>query len=180
MIIIAGAGISALFITQEYDFIFYISNQTDEINPVQIRVYIDGEMMVNDSFYVENYHNWTRYSKSLSFRIHVIKVVRDKNFSQNTKVFLMHSKQWAVIDFWHEQARCEKKNFFTIDMMNTQPKFYSIPKSSLSTLQCSLTFLNDSNMINNNLDTLYFDKSAISKILHSLQTPPARPTFHSS
>jgi hypothetical protein len=52
------------------NFILYVSNQSFALDPVDIKVYIDGFLVVNRDFYVKGQHNWIRFQFQLGGGTH--------------------------------------------------------------------------------------------------------------
>ncbi len=115
MIIIASIGIGSIIFSQEEKIILYISNQSEEINPANISVFIDGELKVHDEYYVKNNHNWIKYNFTVSFGRHEIKAVSDNGSFKSQKNFWSTSKRWIVIDHYTDHLR--------LDITDSQPKF---------------------------------------------------------
>ena len=82
-------------------FILYVSNQSYALDPVDIRVYIDGSLAVNQDFYVQGQHNWIKFEYDLATSNHRILVVSSTGATQLEKSFMLTAQCWCVIDFWY-------------------------------------------------------------------------------
>ena len=82
------------------NFILYVSNQSFAINPVDIKVYIDGQVAVEQEFDVGNQHNWQAFQYSLPNGTHQLRVQSRKGQAKLQKEFEVKGKHWAVLDYW--------------------------------------------------------------------------------
>lgn len=83
------------------NFVLYVSNQSFALDPVDIKIYIDGKVAESQDFRVENQHNWQKFQFSLSRGIHKIHVESVKGEAKLEKKFEIKGKHWAVVDFWY-------------------------------------------------------------------------------
>ncbi len=81
------------------DFVLYVSNQSYALDPVEIKVYIDGVLAVNQNFYVRSQHNWIRFQFQLRKGAHRVRAVYDVGDTQNEEFFTVEKPLWCVIDF---------------------------------------------------------------------------------
>lgn len=91
------------------NFVLYVSNQSFEIDPVDIRVTIDGEAAVDDVFEVRNQHNWVEYTFRLAKGRHTLRVESRRGEAELERTFELRGKRWAVLDYWY--YRGEPKHF---------------------------------------------------------------------
>lgn len=85
----------------EGNFVLYVSNQSFDIESVDIVVEIDGVRVVDDVFAVESQHNWKQYVIDLAPGTHTLtarSAEGDATFEQSFEVTGDH---WAVIDYWY-------------------------------------------------------------------------------
>ena len=85
----------------EGNFVLYVSNQSFDIESVDIVVEIDGVRVVDDVFAVESQHNWKRYVIDLAPGTHTLtarSVEGDAAFEQSFEVAGDH---WAAVDYWY-------------------------------------------------------------------------------
>ncbi len=85
-------------------FILYVSNQSVALDPVDIKVYIDGILAVNQDFYVRGQHNWIRFQFQLRGGTHRIRAVSKAGDAQKEGFFTIEKQRWCVIDFWSPQS----------------------------------------------------------------------------
>ncbi len=86
---------------EEGNFILYVSNQSFDNERIDIKVYIDGLLAVDEIFYVEDQHNWKQYQFNLSEGIHTIKVKSKKGDATYNQAFVIaDGQQWGVLDYW--------------------------------------------------------------------------------
>lgn len=84
------------------NFVLYVSNQSFDISPVDIKIYIDDMTAVNEDFYVEDQHAWEQFQFNLSVGTHKIKIeslegnaILEENFD------IVDKKHWAVVNYWY-------------------------------------------------------------------------------
>lgn len=87
------------------NFILYISNQSFAVNPVDIMVFIDGSIVVDQEFDVAGrkmaQHSWERFQFSLPPGKHTIRAVSSKGETQLEQDFDIVNDHWAVINYWY-------------------------------------------------------------------------------
>jgi len=83
----------------------FVSNQSFDITPVDIRVEIDGEVVVHEYFEVGNQHNWKTFRLKLSPGQHDLSVRSRKGRAWLSRTFTIQRRHWAVIDYWHDSDR---------------------------------------------------------------------------
>ena len=83
------------------NFILYVSNQSPAIDPVDIKIDIDGKKAVDQDFYVEDGHNWRQFQFSLPKGTHQLRVKSVKGSATLETEFEIKDKHWAVIDYWY-------------------------------------------------------------------------------
>jgi len=113
------------------NFVLYVSNQSGDINPVDIRVHIDGKLAVDRTFDVAGgrgfQHNWIRFQFALDAGKHTLSVVTVKGGSALAKEFEIGKRKWAVINFFTGPVRGESLDTptgrFTFDMQDTPMLF---------------------------------------------------------
>jgi hypothetical protein len=82
------------------NFILYVSNQSFAVNPVDIKVYIDGQVAVEQEFEVGDQHNWQAFHYSLPHGTHQLQVQSQKGQAKLQEEFEVKSRHWAVLDYW--------------------------------------------------------------------------------
>jgi hypothetical protein len=93
-------GPPALEQADDGNFTLYVSNQSFDRAQVDIAVFIDDRLAVDDDFAVENQHNWIEFKYELADGSHAIRVESIKGDAVLEKRFEVAGKRWAVIDYW--------------------------------------------------------------------------------
>ncbi|MEX1230464.1 MAG: hypothetical protein WEB58_09495 [Planctomycetaceae bacterium] len=83
------------------NFMLYVSNQSFEINPVDVRVTIDGELVVSDDFRVGTQHTFVPFTLSLSEERHQVHIWSEKGDAELSKEFELKDHDVGVITFWY-------------------------------------------------------------------------------
>ncbi len=110
-----------MFVTgcaSESEFILYVSDQSYELSPVDIKVYIDDKLVIDDNFEVGNQHNWESFDFKLKQGKHTIKAVTAEGIVFEDE-FTVLGKRWAVLNYWKDST----VNKFTFDIQISQPMF---------------------------------------------------------
>lgn len=107
------------------NFILYVSNQTFEISPVDIKILIDGRWAIQENFEVGNQHNWKQFQFQLSKGKHLIKAESVKGEAVLEKEFEITDKHWAVLDYWVDikAARYPVPKYFTFNFTDKPVMF---------------------------------------------------------
>lgn len=82
------------------NFHLYISDQSFAISPVDISVFIDGELIVRENFYVGSQHNWQRFVRKLSPGPHRLVAKSIKGNTELDQTFEIKDKLWVSLDYW--------------------------------------------------------------------------------
>jgi hypothetical protein len=91
------------------NFTLYVSNQSFDIAEVDIRIEIDGLVAVDDTFAVENQHNWVEFVFDLPKGEHVIEAMTERGGARLSRHFTVTKQHWAVVDYWYYPG--EPKHF---------------------------------------------------------------------
>ena len=83
----------------------YVSNQSFAIDPVDIQIRIDGELLVSDTFEVLNQHNWIRYDLELTVGEHVINATALDGEVELHETFQVAAETWSLVEFWDSEDR---------------------------------------------------------------------------
>jgi len=78
----------------------WVSNQSFDIDPVLIEIYIDDRRVVCQVFYVEGQHNWILFDLVLEPGNHTLRAIANSEDAELTETFDHTIEQWAVVDFW--------------------------------------------------------------------------------
>lgn len=90
--------------SKDGNFILYVSNQSFDINPVDIKIFIDGKLAVYGIFDIKGkrvpQHNWKKFTFKLKDGIHKIKAESKKGKAILEEEFEIKGQNWAVVDYW--------------------------------------------------------------------------------
>jgi hypothetical protein len=78
-----------------------VSDQSFAISPVDVRVEIDGELVVSDYFSVGSQHTWAGFGLLLSKGKHRIHIWSEKGGATLTKEFEFKDHDLGVIEYWY-------------------------------------------------------------------------------
>jgi hypothetical protein len=83
------------------NFVLYVSNQSFEIDPVDIAVEIDGKRVVEGDFLVEGQHSWHVFKFQLEPGQHTLRVVTDVGESEHVvTIETGEETRYGVLNFW--------------------------------------------------------------------------------
>jgi hypothetical protein len=83
------------------NFTLHVSNQSFAITPVDIKVEIDGQVVVSRKFSVGNQHNWKTFKLALEPGLHHLYVSSIKGQAELSRNIQVTGQHWAVIDYWY-------------------------------------------------------------------------------
>ena len=98
-----------------------ISNQSFDIDPVDIEIRIDGDVVVKDNFNVQKgelaQHNWQQYHLHLSNGSHQLTATAKKGKAQLQTELLVEGTQTVMIAYWKNSRldNQKQKAHFTIE-----------------------------------------------------------------
>jgi hypothetical protein len=95
------AGIDADPTASRGPFTLYVSNQSFEDPNVQITISIDGVVVVDEHFAVEEQHNWIAFEPDVPPGDHTL-TARSNTGAETTVEFTTESSKprWAVVEYW--------------------------------------------------------------------------------
>ena len=82
-------------------FTLYVSNQSFAVNPVDVHVEIDGEIVVRDYFWVETQHTFVPFQMNLAQGPHKIRIWSEKEAVKLTKKFDLKDHDIGIVQFWY-------------------------------------------------------------------------------
>ncbi len=82
-------------------FTLYVSNQSVDIDPVDVRVEIDGELVVSDYFRVGSGHFFEPFTLALANGKHHIRIWSERGKVELSKDFTLSGEDTGVVTFWH-------------------------------------------------------------------------------
>jgi serpin B len=100
------------------NFTLHVSNQSFAIDPVDIKVYVDGKLAIDQKFEVgtgkRRQHNWQTFQFQLSDGRHRLRVESKKGQASLEEQFEVKGKRWVVLDYWfggREDSQAAQKKF---------------------------------------------------------------------
>ena len=99
---------------EDGNFTLYVSNQSFDHGRVDITVWINGFVAVDDEFEVGNQHNWSEYRFNLADGPHTIRAETATGEAILEETFQVKAKRWAVVDYWCCNDLSEPKFTFNI------------------------------------------------------------------
>lgn len=85
---------------QDGNVVLYVSNQSFEIDPVDIEVRVDGRLVVSKDFNVGSQHNWESFRLSLPAGRHVLTARSKRGEAEIRQPFDVDGNRWLVLDYW--------------------------------------------------------------------------------
>jgi hypothetical protein len=86
------------------NFVLRVSNQSFAIDPVDIKIYIDGKLAIDQEFDVgtgvRRQHNWLMFQFQLPEGIHKFRAESIRGQASVEEQFEVKGKRWAVLDYW--------------------------------------------------------------------------------
>ncbi|MBN1430007.1 MAG: hypothetical protein JXB07_16680 [Anaerolineae bacterium] len=82
----------------------YVSNQSFALSSIDIQVYIDDGLVVDQNFEVLNQHNWIKFPLALETGEHRLFASTTVGDASISSTFVVTDQLWAVLDFWHPVA----------------------------------------------------------------------------
>jgi hypothetical protein len=83
------------------NFVLYVSNQSFEIDPVDIVIEVDGEQIIDGDFDVGSQHNWKRYVLWLSPGWHTLTARSTDGDATLNESFVVSDRRWADLTYWY-------------------------------------------------------------------------------
>lgn len=98
-----------------------VSNQSFDVDPVDIEIRIDGRVVVQDEFRVAGdqlpQHNWQRHEVRLAAGSHRVAATSERGKAHSDATFEMPGIQTVTVAYWHglRSAAGEPEGYFTIE-----------------------------------------------------------------
>lgn len=77
----------------------YVSDQSFAISPVDIKVFIDGDLVVNEKFEVGSQHSWQTFMLKLSPGRHKVFAESSNGHAKLEQTFEVNDKSWAALAY---------------------------------------------------------------------------------
>jgi hypothetical protein len=81
-------------------FHLYVSNQSFDIDPASLELYVDELRVVAGDFHVESQHNWLLFDFRLEPGDHVLRAVSADSKVESSASFSVERQPWGVVNFW--------------------------------------------------------------------------------
>lgn len=106
-------------------FTLFVSNQSFDLDRVDITVKLDGQLAVSGDFDVEGQHTWIKFDFALAPGPHELEAVTVDGETSLVETFEMDDRKWGVLNFWfygpdHYEPTPRQ---FSFDVMNEEPRF---------------------------------------------------------
>ena len=88
-------------------FHLFVSNQSFDLDQVDITVWLDDEPWVTGDFDVESQHNWYGFDFELDSGSHTVRAESEDGDALLEEDFDFDDEHWAVIDFWFDDNNPE-------------------------------------------------------------------------
>lgn len=99
LILVAAAWATAA--PPRYLLTLYVSNQSFHVNPVDIKVTVDGYDLIYDGFYAGDGHNYVRYHIKINAGRHILRAASRKGAAALKQEFEMPADRWAALEYWN-------------------------------------------------------------------------------
>ena len=87
------------------NFTLYVSNQSPAADAVDIRIEVDGQMVINEEFDVGDgmlsQHNCKTFKLTLAPGMHKLHVTSTTGEAELSKDFEVTGEHWSVVDYWY-------------------------------------------------------------------------------
>ncbi|MFC1505778.1 hypothetical protein ACFLQ6_01765 [Thermoproteota archaeon] len=109
--------------------ILFASNQSLEINVVDIEILIDGKIAVKSEFAVAGnqlpQHNWRQFRFQLERGIHSIVISSKKGNARLEREFRVSGSHTAYIAYWYDMnnQKMSSKKYFTFTISDKSPAY---------------------------------------------------------
>lgn len=111
-------------IPQDPTFTLLVSNQSFDLDPVDIEVKIDGRLAVTGDFVVGNQHTWVKFDFDLGAGNHTLTAKSRDGGVDLEKPFVMNDRKWGVLNFWYYASGPEPTpEQFSFSVSDEQPAF---------------------------------------------------------
>lgn len=91
-------------LASEGNLVLYVSNQSFDVDPIEITIEIDGVQLIDQAFEVESQHNWQEFVVQLSPGSHTLKARSPATGAVLVEDFVLEDRHWAVVDFWYHDG----------------------------------------------------------------------------
>lgn len=85
-------------------FTLLVSNQSFDLDPVDITINLDGQLAITGDFRVEGQHTWIPFDFGLTPGVHTLEVTTADAPAALVELFTVDDRQWGVVMFWYYAA----------------------------------------------------------------------------
>lgn len=86
---------------EKSNFALHVSNQSFAIDPVDIKIFIDGKVAVDKDFSVGSQHTYISYRFLLSNGVHKIKIESQKGSAVYENSFNITDAHRGIVEYWY-------------------------------------------------------------------------------
>lgn len=83
------------------NFALHLSNQSFAVDPVDIKILIDGKIAANQDFFVDDQHSYTSYRFLLTKGVHKLKIETKKGDATYENSFNITDKHSGIVEYWY-------------------------------------------------------------------------------
>ncbi len=99
MVILAAVAAAPAARAPAYAVVLYVANQSFHVNPVDVKVTVDGETAVEGVFYAKPGTEWRRYELRLAPGWHTLRATSRKGAAAYKGVFNLTGNRWAGLAY---------------------------------------------------------------------------------
>ncbi|MBA3452299.1 MAG: hypothetical protein H0T42_04290 [Deltaproteobacteria bacterium] len=107
-------------------FSMFVSNQSFDLDPVDIKIKLDDQLAVTGDFVVEGQHTWIKFDFALTPGNHTINVSTGDVADVALQMpFVMDDRKYAVVSFWFYEAGSPEPTppHFSFQLLDEPPLF---------------------------------------------------------
>lgn len=97
--VVVAACAAALAPAGNQQVLLYVANQSRDVNPVDIKVTIDGRTAIAQDFYSEGDNVWWQVEMFLNAGRHVLRASTAKGAATLRREFTVTGRHWAVLTY---------------------------------------------------------------------------------
>ena len=96
---VVALGAGAAPAATQHPLTLYVANQSFDVNPVDIKITIDGKTVAKGTFYAGEGHSWRRYDVRLAPGRHVLRAMTRKGAAALKREFDVAGPRWAAVAY---------------------------------------------------------------------------------
>jgi hypothetical protein len=101
----------------------YVSNQSFDIDPVDITVELDGDVAVIGNFLVEGQHSWHVFKFEVPKGVHRLDARTEVGDATLTQSIDVNATRYAVLDYWYYPGDPDHPRMFSLYLYDEPPLF---------------------------------------------------------